>query len=350
MHSLKPLVNAVLLPMSAPRLPRSSGALSRLVWCELKAPVTVVGPKPFFLGMQEALLCMFRAGTRIKVIALAPHSAAMCWWKRLGDVARIYKVATLPIAVLATGATTARLYQYWNPEGYAQWYLWNVAARRFKEPAYRRPWVDNAALMQIIREALRERREEGMTLLSSLQMSGKTSAALKECHDQGKVGFFVGLGDYTGKKNDEKNIEDFVITSLISNRTGTTQGWLQWLEWLFFPQPLPATVWQGLRAAFERNPQRLVLVADETQVLANDAMQHSGILNHFCAVSAWGSVVLVASEYAVAQHFKAMTHIAKRTKVKYSPAPTADEMRPYVQQLFAEQFGPKVLDEMASKV
>ena len=68
----------------------------------------------------------------------------------------IYKVATLPIAVLATGATTARLYQYWNPEGYAQWYLWNVAARRFKEPAYRRPWVDNAALMQIIREALRE--------------------------------------------------------------------------------------------------------------------------------------------------------------------------------------------------
>ena len=167
---------------------------------------------------------------------------------------------------------------------------------------------------------------------------------------ENKVGFFVGLGDYTGKKNDDKNIEDFVITSLISNRTGTTQGWLQWLEWLFFPQPLPATVWQGLRAAFERNPQRLVLVVDETQVLANDAMQHSGILNHFCAVSAWGSVVLVASEYAVAQHLKAMTHIAKRTKVKYSPAPTADEMRPYVQQLFAEQFGPKVLDEIVDRL
>ena len=189
-----------------------------------------------------------------------------------------------------------------------------------------------------------------MTLLSGLQMSGKTSAVLKECHDQGKVGFFVSLGDYKGKKNDEKNIEDFVVSSLISNRIGTTRGWFQSLLWLFFPRPLPAAVWMGLRGAFQAKPQRLVLVVDETQVLANDAVQHSGILNEFCAVSAWGSVVLVASEYAVAQHFKAMTHIAKRTKVKYSPAPTADEMRPYVQQLFAEQFGPKVLDEMASKV
>ena len=61
-------------------------------------------------------------------------------------------------------------------------------------------------------------------------------------------------------------------------------------------------------------------------------------------------MVLVASEYAVAQHFKAMTHIAKRTDVKYSPAPTADEMYPYVQQLFEERFGPKVVDEILRRL
>ena len=292
------------------------------------------------------------AGTRIKVIALARHSAAMFerwWWKRLNDVATIYKVVALPMSVVATGATLSRLYQYWNPKGYAGWYFWNVAAARFQEPSYNRPWVENNALQKIIQEALRRDSDERMTLISGLRMSGKTSAVLKECHDQGKVGFFLSLGEYQGEQNKMGEIKEFVVSSLISNGTGTIQGWFQWLKWLFFPEPRPDTVWQGLKGAFKANPHRLVIVVDETQVLANKAMHHGGILNEFCALSPFGSVVLIASEYAVAQHLKEMTHIAERTRVIYPPTPTAEEMRPHIRHLFEERFGSKVVDEVARR-
>ena len=50
-------------------------------------------------------------------------------------------------------------------------------------------------------------------------------------------------------------------------------------------------------------------------------------------------MVLVASEHAVAQYFKLMTHVAKRTDVRYSPAPSPEEMQPHVKERFEEQFG-----------
>ncbi|CAJ1374196.1 unnamed protein product [Effrenium voratum] len=262
------------------------------------------------------------------------------WWARLQQVASIYKVATLPLALVGTGVTTARFYNSWNAEGYARWYLWSISAGRFEEPTYAKPWVVNKSMTQIVRQALKERKNfELMTLISGLQTSGKTSAVLKECHDQGKVGFFIGLGDYTGEENDKEKIEEFVVGSLISNQTATFHSWFQHMKWLFFPQPQPDAVWKGLRGAFKAHPQELVLVVDETQILANKVMQHSGILNRFCALSLWGNVVLVASEYGVAQYFKLMTHVTERTDMRYSPAPTSEEMQPHVKERFEADFG-----------
>ncbi|CAJ1393278.1 unnamed protein product [Effrenium voratum] len=262
------------------------------------------------------------------------------WWARLQQVASIYKVATLPLALVGTGVTTARFYNSWNPEGYARWYLWSISAGRFEEPTYAKPWVVNKSMTQIVWQALKERKNfELMTLISGLQTSGKTSAVLKECHDQGKVGFFIGLGDYTGEENDKEKIEEFVVGSLISNQTATFHSWFQHMKWLFFPQPQPDAVWKGLRGAFKAHPQELVLVVDETQILANKVMQHSGILNRFCALSLWGNVVLVASEYGVAQYFKLMTHVTERTDMRYSPAPTSEEMQPHVKERFEADFG-----------
>ncbi|CAJ1393982.1 unnamed protein product [Effrenium voratum] len=265
------------------------------------------------------------------------------WWARLQQVASIYKVATLPLALVGTGVTGARFYNSWNPEGYARWYLWSISAGRFKEPAYAGPWVANKSMTQIVRQALKERKNfELMTLISGLEMSGKTSAVLKECHDQGKVGFFIDLGFYMGKTNDEKKIEEFVVGSLISNQTATFHSWLQHMKWLFFPQPQPDAVWKGLRGAFKAHPQELVLVVDEMQILANEVMQqrhrqHRGILNEFCALSLWGNVVLVASEFFVAEYFKLMTHVTEH--MRYSPAPTSEEMQPHVKERFEADFG-----------
>ncbi|CAJ1436846.1 unnamed protein product [Effrenium voratum] len=260
------------------------------------------------------------------------------WWARLQQVASIYKVATLPLALVGTGVTTARFYNSWNPEGYARWYLWSISAGRFEEPTYAKPWVANKSMTQIVRQALKERKNIGlMTLISGLQMSGKTSAVLKECHDQGKVGFFIDLGFYTGKTNDKEKMEKFVVGSLISNQTATFHSWLQHMKWLFFPQPQPDAVWKGLRGAFEAHPQELVLVVDETQILANEVRQHSGILKEFCALSLWGNVVLVASGYGAAEYFKLMTHVTEH--MRYSPAPTSEEMQPHVKERFEADFG-----------
>jgi len=272
----------------------------------------------------------------------------MSAWQRLQQLAGIYKVVTLPIALATSAAAGARLYNFWNPDSYACWYLWSISAGHFQEPLYVRPWVNNKHMTNIVKGALEKRPWERMTLISGQQVTGKTSAVLKECHEQKRVGFFIGLGEYKGKKESHKNIEAFVVSNLISNRTAVNHSCFQQLKWLLFPKPDDASVWWGLRRAFEKHPHQLVLVVDETQVLANKAMQHSGILNEFCAISAWGQVLLLASDFEVPQFFQVMTHVHKRTIMVYSRSASPEEMRPYVKERFEKDFGADGVEQIVN--
>mmetsp|Transcript_78471 Transcript_78471/g.172008 ORF Transcript_78471/g.172008 Transcript_78471/m.172008 type:complete len:416 (-) Transcript_78471:248-1495(-) len=272
----------------------------------------------------------------------------MSAWQRLQQLAGIYKVVTLPIALATSAAAGARLYNFWNPDSYACWYLWSISAGHFQEPLYVRPWVNNKHMTNIVKGALEKRPWERMTLISGQQVTGKTSAVLKECHEQKRIGFFVSLGNYKGEKTDRQTIETFVASNLISNHTHVYHSLFQQLKWWCFPQPKPGSVWQALRGAFEKHPQQLVLVVDETQVLANEAVQHSGILNEFCALSAWGPVLLVASEFGVPQFFQVMTHIESRTTQMYSPSASTEEMRPYVKEHFEKDFGAEGVEQIVN--
>lgn len=244
---------------------------------------------------------------------------------------------TMPLkafGIVSGGVVMANLYNQWNPKSYACWYLYYVSASKFQKPCYKDPWVVNKAMTKIVKEALQhDPDKEKMTLISGLQNMGKTSGVLKECHDQGRVGFFIGLGDYKGARYNEEKLDTFVVERIISNDKCMERSLLQNILYLFFPLPDSKWVWYGLCAAFKRHAKaNLVLVVDETQVLANDGLQHSGIMNEFCTLSSSGSVCLVSSEYNVGQYLKMMTHVDSRTDIIFAPAATPDEMLPYVRK------------------
>ena len=255
----------------------------------------------------------------------------------------------LGLTVVSFMPVGARLYSAWNPQDYMRWYLRHVAAGNFvMQPSDpKKPWVSMEALRREVSGALKMERsagEEQMLLVSGLQVIGKTQGTLRCCAEEGRRGFFLDFGRYA-RGVDEDKVNSYVISAMLTNGR-VRRSWFGQVLWWTLPSPQQdyGTFDAGLKMAFKGGG--LTLVVDEVQVIANEKLRHSGMLNLFCQCSGFGPVVLLSSEYAIPQELEKMTHIASRTRVFYCPMATVDEMRQHIEARFGTKHAELVLRKL----